>query len=107
MRGAAFLVIPASVETFAVAAAEALASGTAVVTTRCGGPEEYVTPGMGTVVPPNDVTALSAAMEDMLDRYRGFDANELSAYATAKFSPDSVGRRIESVYREVLEGGLR
>ena len=37
------LVVPSLHETFCVAAAEGLACGKPVVTTRCGGPDEYVT----------------------------------------------------------------
>ena len=43
MRRADLFVLPSLCETFSAPAAEALASGTPVLSTRCGGPEEFVT----------------------------------------------------------------
>src|SRR5437867_4480004 len=62
------LVLSSDFETFGVALIEALATGMPVITTRCGGPEEIVTPELGTLVECNDEPALARAMNDMLGR---------------------------------------
>ena len=60
MRRCAFVVVSSTrLETFCSVAAEALACGTPLVITRCGGPEEFVTPEDGVMVPADDPSALA------------------------------------------------
>jgi glycosyltransferase involved in cell wall biosynthesis len=54
---------PALVEPFGQALLEALACGRSVVTTRVGGPSEFVAPGAGILVDPLDVGELTRALE--------------------------------------------
>ena len=58
MRRSALLVVPSRRETFSAVTAEAIASGTPVVATRCGGPEDIITPENGRLVPPEDPEAM-------------------------------------------------
>ncbi len=55
---------PSLVEPFGQATLEALASGRNVVATRIGGPPEFVPPGAGVLVDPEDVHALVAALRE-------------------------------------------
>jgi glycosyltransferase involved in cell wall biosynthesis len=54
---------PSLVEPFGLAALEAMASERTVVATTEGGPPEFVTPGAGVLVDPQDPAALVAALE--------------------------------------------
>ena len=54
MRRSALLVVPSRRETFSLVTAEALASGTPVVATECGGPEEILTDDTGQLAQVND-----------------------------------------------------
>jgi len=95
-------VLPSLFENFSVATAEAIATGTPVVATRCGGPEDFVTDEVGLTVPPGDVTALTEAINWMLDHCREFDPAALSAYARARFSHEAVGRQLHEVYQDAV-----
>jgi len=95
-------VLPSLFENFSVATAEAIATGTPVVATRCGGPEDFVTPEVGLLVPPGDVQALVDAIDWMLDNHDQFDPGAVAAYARARFSLEAVGRQLHEVYQAAV-----
>lgn len=107
MRGSALLVLPSRREALGAVILEALASGTPVVATRCGGPEEVVTPDVGRLVPPEDPDAMAAAMDGMLTHRASFDRNRLRAYVIDRYGRDAFAARLREVYSEVLSGGPR
>lgn len=102
MRESHLLVVSSLYETFSVVAIEALATGTPVLATRCGGPEEFITPEVGMLVPSNDAEALCRGIDYMLDHLTDFPPSRLSAYAAERFSLASVGRQLHAVYEECL-----
>jgi glycosyltransferase involved in cell wall biosynthesis len=53
-------------EPFGVIFAEALLAGVPVVTTNMGGAPEIVAPSCGRLIPPGDVDALSAALDELI-----------------------------------------
>ena len=75
-----------------------------MLSTRCGGPEEYLTPEVGHLVEAGSANALAEGIDWMLDHYRDYDPEALHAYARARFAPDVVAGRIADVYREALDG---
>lgn len=100
----AFTVISSDFETFSVSAAEALMSGRPVVSTRCGGPESFITDEVGILV-DRDHDALADGMDEMLDRYLEFDPEALHAYAAKRFAPAVIAERLIGIYREALRAG--
>ncbi|MGH9367119.1 MAG: glycosyltransferase [Thermoanaerobaculia bacterium] len=107
MRRASFLVVASVRETFSMVAAEALASGLPVLATRCGGPEDFVTPEVGLLVPTEDPEALRAGLEEMLDRFERFRPARLAAYAAARFNARRIGEQLDAIYRECLQERVR
>lgn len=94
------LVHASAYETFGLVMAEAMALGLPVVATRSGGPEEFVTDQVGTLVPVDDVDALAMAIEDMAgqaDIWRG-RRDMIAAQAFERFHETSVGRAIAEAY---------
>jgi glycosyltransferase involved in cell wall biosynthesis len=101
MRKADLLVLPSLVETFGVVAAEALASGTPVLATRCGGPEEFVTDEVGLLIPPGDSDALYKGLNYMLDHLNLYSYRRISQYACELFSPERIGMSLQTIYRSL------
>lgn len=97
-----FMVVSSRYETFCVAAAEALMCGRPVLSTRCGGPEDFITPAVGVLVAPEDESALASGLGWMIENCRGFDPEVLRGYAMSRFSSAVVTRSLVKVYREVL-----
>ena len=56
-------VIPSHQEGLCISALEAMACGVPVVSTRCGGPEDFVLPGRTGTLVPHEASALAAAIE--------------------------------------------
>lgn len=99
----AFTVVSSTHETFSVSAAESLMCGRPVLSTRCGGPEEFVTPEVGRLVDAGSVDALAEGLDWMLDHFSEFEPEALHLYAAQRFAPDAVAERITTVYRSVLD----
>jgi glycosyltransferase involved in cell wall biosynthesis len=103
MRDSDLFVLSSLVETFSAAAVEAMACGLPVLATRCGGPEEYLTPEMGRLVAPGDPQALCDGIAAMLDGLGEYRREEIAAWARGTFSQAEVGRQLGVVYEECLK----
>lgn len=102
LASSAFTVVSSTHETFSVSAAESLMCGRPVLSTRCGGPEGFITPEVGRLIEAGSVDALVEGLDWMLDHYAEFDPQRLHSYARERFAPDVVAGQILDVYREVL-----
>lgn len=102
MRRSALLTVPSRLETFSTVTAESIACGTPVVATRCGGPEDIVTPENGRLVPPEDPVALADAVDAMLQVRAQFDRHQLHTEVVARFGTAVTAARLTAVYGEVL-----
>jgi len=100
MRAADVVVVPSEKESFGMTVIEAMAAGTPVVATRCGGPEELINNRItGRLVPPGDPAALAAAVRWVLDcptRARAM-ADRARDEARLRYGP---GARCELVARD-------
>jgi len=102
MRTADLFVFPSVYETFGVAAAEALASGVPVLSTHCGGTEEFITNDVGVLVDAANPDALYEGLIDMLDHLNRFSPAHISCYARERFSPERVGAQLNAIYESCL-----
>jgi Glycosyltransferase len=95
------LAVPSYQETFGLVCAEALACGTPVVATRCGGPEEIVTPDFGMIVEPHDSQALAAAIEHVVSSLPQWQPERARAYVQERFSMAALAMRLQQQYASV------
>lgn len=102
MRRADLFVLPSLCETFSAPAIEALATGTPILATRCGGPEEFVIKDVGLLVPPGDANTLCNGLDYMLDNLHLYSCKRISQYAIERFSPELVGAKLHAVYQSLI-----
>ncbi len=102
MRESAVLVLPSRSESFGSVLVEALACGTPVVATRCGGPEDIVTDEVGVLVPKEDPEALAGALEKVLASRGTYSPARLREHALGRFGWDTVARRYVDLFHEIL-----
>jgi len=89
-------------ETFGLTLAEAMACGRPVIATRSGGPESFVTPETGLLVPVNDVDALAQAVRQMAANYDSYSPAHIRAYCVERFSEAAVVSQLEAIYADAV-----
>jgi teichuronic acid biosynthesis glycosyltransferase TuaC len=108
MRRCAFVAISSTRrETFCSVAAEAMACGTPLVSTRCGGPEEFVTDADGVMVPADDPVAYAEGIRRAFARSGEFDGTAIRRRIVARYGRAAWTDRAMRIYERVVEGGAR
>lgn len=97
-------VLSSRLETFAIVVIEALAKGLPAIATRCGGPESFMRPEDGLLIPKEDVNELSKAMQYMFEHYKDYDTEEIRQHCYDSFSQDVIADKIIEVYNKVCHG---
>ena len=90
--------LPSRAESFGAVLVEALASGTPVVATRCGGPEDIVDPAVGRLVPCDDPDALADALLSVLRDPGSYPAATLRERALERFAWPRIAETIHERY---------
>lgn len=90
-------------ETFGVSVSEALCCGRAVVSTRCGGPEDMVDDQNGILVPIGDVSAMADAIRRIHKDNQKFDPTEIRMQHLKKFGQKAVTARVRGLYVTLAE----
>jgi glycosyltransferase involved in cell wall biosynthesis len=101
-------VLPSLYEGSSLAVLEAMAARRAVVSSAIGGTTELIANGEnGLLVPPGDAVALAAALRRVLAGpvLREEFALKARERAEADFSRETMGRRVEAIYEELLGDG--
>jgi glycosyltransferase involved in cell wall biosynthesis len=109
-RRATAVVVPSTDEGLGLVAIEAQLCETPVVGYDSGGLTDTVQHDRtGVLVPPGNVSALAAALDDLLDRPdRGAELGRAGRMvALAGFAPESAARRYAGIYRSVVDSSER
>jgi len=98
-------VLPSQSESLSNSILESMAAGVPVVATKVGGNPELVTAERGELVPPDDDSALAAALGKLLVDFqlRSRCGENAKAFASANFTLDHMRRSHEQLYEELLE----
>jgi glycosyltransferase involved in cell wall biosynthesis len=102
MRRSHVIVLSSNFETFGLVLAEAMACGKPVISTRSGGPEDFVTEETGILVSAHDSSALAEALIQMRQRYDRYDPALIRAHCVERFSERQFVRKLEDIYRQVI-----
>lgn len=101
LKCAQYFWLTSSSEGFSIATLEAMAAGLPVIATRCGGPEEILTPDYdGILVPSKNPQALAEALNELLiapEKARHISTNATGT-VTEKFSLDAMLAQYRSIY---------
>lgn len=100
-----FSIVSSRYETFSMAAAESLAAGRPVISTKCGGPEDFVDESVGLLVDNDDADAMANAVEWMCGHFMRFEPHLLHEHAEKKFATELVVGRLVDLYRQVIDSG--
>src|SRR5581483_8671224 len=106
LRGADLLLLPSEIESFGLAALEAMACGVPVLASRAGGLPEVVVDGeTGYLLPPGAVAAFAErAIAVLRDPALHARLRSAAAAHALAFSPQRVVPRYEALYRELVGG---
>jgi len=104
MGEADLFILPSIKETFSVVTAEALATGTPVLVTKCGGPEDYVNQTNGILVEASDPGALYDGLLRSIESLDSYDNEQIASDALQRFSPHVIGEQYTKIYHDVLTG---
>lgn len=97
------LVITSFVETFSVAAAEALWFGIPVITTKCGGPEDFINEKNGIILNSFSPEELAEKIEMVLNEEKKFDYKLIAKEARELFSKEAVGKKFYEALKPCLK----
>ena len=97
------LVISSKSETFGVVGIEAMAAGLPVISTKCGGPEDYVTPETGILVEKENVNSLTEGILNMMNNFQQYDTNKIKNYVKKNYSKEVVSSKLINLYKDILK----
>lgn len=90
-------------ETFGVACAEALVLGLPVISTPCGGPEEFIAPNNGIVIKNDDTQSFANAMIEMYRTQGNYDRRAIAEECRLKFAPEVIATELTSIFDKTLD----
>tara|TARA_B100000029_G_C17495557_1_gene930703 strand:+ start:254 stop:1408 length:1155 start_codon:yes stop_codon:yes gene_type:complete len=94
------LIISSRKETFSMVGLEAISKGTPVISTKCGGPEDYIVDNIGILVENQNANKLAIAMSEIIKNYKNFNPTKIKKYYKQKFSQDIVGEKISKIFEK-------
>lgn len=95
------LIINSHRETFSIVGLEALGLGIPVISTRCGGPEEYLNDRLGILIPVADTHALVQAMEKLQTEYVLYTSH-VQGFDGSRYAMPQIGERLHRLYTEII-----
>ena len=95
------MLVTSNMETFCIPAIEATAAGVPVVSTKCGGPEGFLTPDASELCEVDDPDSMADAIWRMVQRLPELEDEKVRAVAKP-FDATAVAAQAISYYKEVL-----
>ena len=92
-------------ETFSVISAEALATGTPVITTKIGGVLDFIDDSNGILVEGMDIDNWAEAMEASIAEFEQYDLLKISQNAHNRFNLDAVGETYSKAITSIINEG--
>ncbi len=87
------------VETFGLTLLEAMACGKPVISTRSGGPEDFVKSYTGILVETGNIREIAKAMLEIYKHYDRFNSQVIRKYVVQNYSPKKIANLINNIYK--------
>ncbi|TYB30567.1 MAG: glycosyltransferase family 4 protein [Candidatus Mcinerneyibacterium aminivorans] len=97
------LVISSKVETFGIVGIEAMAAGLPVVSTSCGGPEDYINKDNGVLVESENTKSLTSGIIKIMKNYENYDKKYIKNYVKNNYSSKVVCDIIIDNYKKIIK----
>lgn len=97
-----FLVLPSIKETFGCVLIENMAVGKPVLSTCCGGPNEFVTEELGVLVKPGSILELEYGLNKIITEYNTFDSKVIRKFVVDNYSDQIIGAKLKQIYSNIL-----
>lgn len=102
MKNCDAFVLASRSETFGVVYIEALNSGLPVIATKSGGPEDFINPTNGILVPVNNIPLLTDALKKMVSNIGNYNRSLISEICSKKFAPKTIANRLMQIYNQII-----
>lgn len=93
-----FYMLTSNFETFSIAAAEAIINGLPVVSTHCGGPDEFIDAGNGIWIEEKTAVGIANAIGKMIANYSSFNRTEMGRTIAEKYSRQQIIAQFKNLY---------
>lgn len=103
MREAQVFVLTSHLETFGLAAIEALAMGLPVLTTNSGGPEDYINETNGILLEEDSVDSISQGFQEMKNYIRRYESDQIARDIIEKYSRETIAEQLKKIYLDTLQ----
>ena len=97
-----FYVCNSNFETFGMTVAEALISGKPVISTKCGGPEEFVNETNGRLINTSSLSELTVVLIEMSADYKKYNSNEIKSEIKSKFGAATIRAKLSNFYNSAI-----
>ncbi|MBI3133794.1 MAG: glycosyltransferase [Bacteroidetes bacterium] len=97
-----FYVCNSNFETFGMTVAEALRCGKPIISTRCGGPEEFLNDSNSILIDPKNQKQLTDAILKMVREYEKYDSEKLADEIEQRFGKEAVKRKLVTFYSSFI-----
>lgn len=94
------LIINSRIETFSVVTLEAIFSGKPVISTRCGGPEQFINNQNGILIDINNDAQLEAAMKQIKENYAAYQPENVRNSVPDIYRMEEIANSMSNYYRE-------
>lgn len=95
------VLINSRIETFSVVTLESIFSGRPVISTRCGGPEQFVNEQNGILIDKDNDVQLAEAMLQLKKNYSDYPAEKVKSSVQNNFSLEKVGAALTDLYNGI------